>query len=46
MSTLGLAEAAEELQSQGCFFGGGTAIVLSCGEYRESINMPGLWRHN
>ncbi|MCB0367292.1 MAG: nucleotidyl transferase AbiEii/AbiGii toxin family protein [Bdellovibrionales bacterium] len=30
---------AEELLSKGCLFGGGTAIVLSFGEYRESVDI-------
>lgn len=30
---------AEALRSNGCYFGGGTAISLACGEYRESIDV-------
>jgi hypothetical protein len=30
---------AEALRSQGCYFGGGTAISLAFGEYRESVDV-------
>jgi hypothetical protein len=33
---------AETLAQRGCFFGGGTAIVLSHGEYRESLDIDFL----
>lgn len=33
---------AERLSSLGCWFGGGTAIALRCGEFRESVDMDFL----
>jgi hypothetical protein len=30
---------AEMLRAHRCYFGGGTAIVMKCGEYRESLDM-------
>lgn len=33
---------AELLHSHSCLFGGGTAIVLACGEYRESVDIDFL----
>lgn len=32
----------EWLAKHGCFFGGGTAIALSCGEFRESLDIDFL----
>ena len=37
---------AERLSSAECYFGGGTAIVLSLGEYRESIDIDFLCSSN
>lgn len=33
---------ADILRQHGCWFGGGTCIALSCGEYRESVDMDFL----
>jgi hypothetical protein len=33
---------ADKLEQAGCFFGGGTAIVLLAGEYRESVDIDFL----
>ena len=33
---------AELLEQAGCFFGGGTAIVLATNEYRESVDVDFL----
>jgi hypothetical protein len=33
---------AEKLRSKNCLFGGGTAIALTCGEYRESVDIDFL----
>lgn len=33
---------ADLLEQAGCYFGGGTAIVLSANEYRESVDIDFL----
>ena len=42
VATVLLALDAERLASQGCLFGGGTAIALRYGEYRESVDIDFL----
>ena len=42
VATVLLALDAERLADQGCLFGGGTAIALRYGEYRESVDIDFL----